>query len=180
MRLFIAINFHPKVLEKLCETIALLKKLSDSGSFTHRENLHLTLAFIGETTRMESAKQVLDTVCAGPFSLTLQGLGSFHRDDGDILWIGVEKNGGLTELQQQVIVALKERAFPVDSRPYKPHLTLGRRVVMSSGFEWEAFSREIEPMLVPVSRISLMQSSRINGKLTYTKIYSVDLEEQKK
>ena len=48
MRLFIAIRFDNKILDALTRYREELKKLGVTGRFTPRENLHLTLAFIGE------------------------------------------------------------------------------------------------------------------------------------
>ncbi|MDR1042323.1 MAG: RNA 2',3'-cyclic phosphodiesterase, partial [Clostridiales Family XIII bacterium] len=52
MRLFIAINFSEEIKDALCETIADLRDASRRGRYTHRDNLHLTLAFIGESDRV--------------------------------------------------------------------------------------------------------------------------------
>ena len=48
MRLFIAIKFNAKVINDLVKLQAELKDCGAEGNFTRPENLHLTLAFIGE------------------------------------------------------------------------------------------------------------------------------------
>ena len=48
MRLFVAIQFSPAVRSTLLEAVETLRR-QGSGRFTRPENLHLTLAFIGET-----------------------------------------------------------------------------------------------------------------------------------
>jgi len=47
MRLFIAINFNEKIKDRLCEMQGQLKAQTYAGNFSRRENLHLTLVFLG-------------------------------------------------------------------------------------------------------------------------------------
>ena len=58
MRLFVAIRFSPAVEEALWTAVGDLRR-QGAGTFTRRENLHLTLAFIGETDRLEDARQAV-------------------------------------------------------------------------------------------------------------------------
>ena len=51
MRLFIGLKPSGAVLDELLDNIADLKNESVSGSFTDEENLHITLAFLGEIRR---------------------------------------------------------------------------------------------------------------------------------
>ena len=48
MRLFIAIPFEPPMLDALTQVQASLKAGGVRGGFTARQNLHMTLAFLGE------------------------------------------------------------------------------------------------------------------------------------
>ena len=48
MRLFIAINFNDSTLKKLLAVQEELKNKAVKGRFSWPENLHLTLAFLGE------------------------------------------------------------------------------------------------------------------------------------
>ncbi|MDF2587145.1 MAG: hypothetical protein K0S41_986, partial [Anaerocolumna sp.] len=60
LRLFIAVDFGVDVKNRLYQVIQDFKKHTERGSFTHKENLHLTLAFIGETKDLERVKQAMD------------------------------------------------------------------------------------------------------------------------
>lgn len=171
MRLFIAINFEEEIKNRLCEAIGQLRDDSLQGNFTRRENLHLTLVFIGETQRVEDIKHAMDAVRAEPFSLKIGGLGRFKRQGGDIYWMGVEKNYTLTAIYEQLYDELSRAGFRLESRAYKPHLTLGREVVLQDGFDRNAFDKAFPQMTVQVEKISLMKSERIGGKLVYTDIY---------
>ncbi len=147
------------------------------GNFTRRENLHLTLAFLGEIppAGVENIKQAMDKVSAGQFSLVISHLGQFKRNGGDIYWLGIEKNTSLLNLHTQLSRELRGAGFKLEERGFKPHLTLGRQIILSPAFDQAEFSRKIPPLSQEVDRISLMKSERIAGKLTYTEIYSKDL-----
>jgi 2'-5' RNA ligase len=172
MRLFIAVNFSDQIKNHLYEISQRLKNASVQGNFTRRENFHLTVVFIGETTKISSVKQAMNRVSAEPFRLTLGGLGKFHRRGGDIYWIGVEHNISLTKVYNQLCGELAGAGFAVEKRGFKPHLTLGRKVILNDSFDKNQFSMTIPPMSMEVVRISLMKSERINEKLTYTEIYT--------
>ena len=73
MRLFIAINFNDMTRARL---IALRDELRDKavyGRFSPSENLHLTLAFLGESDAKQTAaaKAVMDAVNFDPLIVTI-------------------------------------------------------------------------------------------------------------
>jgi 2'-5' RNA ligase len=180
MRLFTAILFDEEIKDSLYETVEKLHIKSKGGSFTTKDNLHLTVNFIGETKRLEEVKlamsQAVSKTKAGSFSLSIRGFGKFKRNEGDIYWIGVERENTLWRLQKELTKELKEAGFfDIDDREYKPHLTLGRRVRVPSDFSEKDFEADLTPMKMEVKKISLMKSERVEGKLVYTEIYHVAL-----
>jgi 2'-5' RNA ligase len=172
MRLFIAINFSDQIKNNLYEITQRLKNASVQGNFTRRGNFHLTVVFIGETTKISSVKQAMNKVSAEPFRLTLGGLGKFRRNGGDIYWIGVDQSTNLSKVYNQLFGELTKAGFAIEKRDFKPHLTLGRKVILRGNFDKNQFSRTISPMSMEVDKISLMKSERINGRLAYTEIYA--------
>ncbi len=60
MRLFVAINFSKDVKNALLAAIDELKGQAVSGNFTSPDNLHLTLAFIGESERASAIRGAID------------------------------------------------------------------------------------------------------------------------
>lgn len=175
MRLFIAVLFNEQIKDNLCDCIEKLKQNSQRGNFSRRENLHLTLVFIGETNKVSAVKQAMDKVDENKFDLAIQGFGKFKRGGSDICWIGVQKCQPLDNIYNKLCSELRNSGFVIENRAYTPHLTLGREVVLSSNFDENAYKNEIRPMNFPVTKISLMKSERIGGKLTYTEIYSKEL-----
>jgi RNA 2',3'-cyclic 3'-phosphodiesterase len=183
MRLFTAILFNEEIGKSLNESALKLKSYSKSGTFTARENFHLTVNFIGETKRLEEVKQAMEEAVeksgTHKFTLELKGMGRFKRREGDIYWIGVERNETLWRMQKQLVKELKEAGFfDIDDMDYKPHITLGRRIWLRDAEQAMEFERSVQPLQMVVSKLSLMKSERINGKLVYTEIYHVDIEER--
>ena len=84
MRLFAAVRpagLSHAVLEQTLEAL----RRQGRGSFPHPADLHLTLAFLGQTERADAACAALETLAgSGRFLLTAEGLGRF----GDTWWAG--------------------------------------------------------------------------------------------
>jgi RNA 2',3'-cyclic 3'-phosphodiesterase len=181
MRLFTAILFDENTKDTIYHTVERLHE-SAVGTFAERDNLHLTVNFIGETDRVREVEQVIekavDKAKALQFMLSIQGVGRFKRDEGDICWVGIEQENTLWRLQRELANELKEAGFNnIEDREYKPHLTLGRKVILKAGFCLKELESEVAPMQMKVEKISLMKSERIHGKLVYNEIYHVNLKE---
>ncbi|MGI5880525.1 MAG: RNA 2',3'-cyclic phosphodiesterase [Syntrophomonadaceae bacterium] len=178
MRLFIAVNFNENIKNTLTDIIRKLGPYARQGSFTLTENLHLTLVFLGEVEpeRVDKITMAMEEVAAKSFQLELSGLGHFRRDGGDIYWIGVENNETLQEIQSRLIRLLIRAGFKLEERKFKPHLTIGRRIIFDNSFNEKEFSKTLPEMSMEVNYISLMKSERINGRLTYTEIFSRQLD----
>ncbi len=167
MRLFIAINFSAETKSRLLALRDELRTHSSRGNFSLPENLHLTLTFLGEcdVKQTAAAKTAMDAVRFEPFYLTVERVGRFRRDGGDIFWAGVREDKPLLDLQRDLTDKLLATGFTLDMRRYSPHITLGREVAA----DWNP--RRIEVFGEVVSSINLMKSERVRGKLTYTVIY---------
>lgn len=174
MRIFTAINFDKKTIENVLSVQKRLREVSECGNFSRPENLHLTLVFIGEVEKCDLQKiyDAVDSIDHAPTEFLLDGVGCFRRDGGDIWWIGVKKYDGVGQIQKILSEKLKKAGFKLESREYKPHLTLARECIVKA----DAVLPKYEPMTVKANRISVMKSERINGKLTYTEIYGKDLK----
>ena len=166
MRLFIAINFTANMKNRLIALCDELRSRSERGRFSLPENLHLTLAFLGECDDKQAAaaKAAMDTAVFDPFDLTVDRIGRFKRGSGDTWWAGVRENKALTSLYHKVTVGLCLQGFNLEKGRYRPHVTLGREVVT------DAMPHSVEPFGETVSRIDLMKSERANRKLTYTAV----------
>ncbi|MBP3277766.1 MAG: RNA 2',3'-cyclic phosphodiesterase, partial [Butyrivibrio sp.] len=77
MRLFIAICFDDNMLNSLVEIQDDLIRSGGRGNYTPRENLHMTLAFIGEYDDPEQIEEVMKNVTLRSFSVKLSGYQPF-------------------------------------------------------------------------------------------------------
>ena len=137
------------------------------GSFSPEENLHLTLAFIGDYPASEPVLDALSTLRFSPFPLNLDGLGCF----GDLWWAGVKESPALAALARRVRRALAEGEIPFDRKRFAPHITLLRRATKS------AAGLRLSPAGMTVQRVSLMRSDRGRNGMIYTELGSVEAED---
>ena len=167
-RLFAAVNFNNTTRSTLLSLRDELRSRSERGNFSLPENLHLTLAFLGECDQKQAAavKIAMDSISFERFEMQIERVGRFKRHSGDIWWAGLSKSEPLLRLQRELTESLIGAGFSLDKREYKPHVTLGREVVTDAA-PWQ-----IEPFGEAVSSIELMKSERISGKLTYTAIHA--------
>lgn len=100
-----------------------------------RENMHLTLAFLGEVAedRLPAVHAALERAAdahreaTGPLQLRFASGGRFGRGRFTVLWAGVDGDlAGLHALHAAVRRELRRARLPYDHRPYRPHLTLAR------------------------------------------------------
>lgn len=173
MFLFLAINFHNKIKSELHGITEMLSMQSFTGNFTNIDNFHLTLVFIGETDvkKVPQITGIIDSVAIKPFTLELGGIGKFGNRGGDIWWYGVQMNNSLKELNEYLTKKLRTCGFNIENRSYKPHITLGREVVLKKEFNKADFERLLPLITVPVNRISLMKSERVHGETRYIEVY---------
>lgn len=163
MRLFVALTFEDAFLDALTQYLHSCRRLG-RGSWTRREQLHLTLEFLGELQDPVPAMVAMDAVTVPPFDLVTGQPGFFRREDGDIFWLGLEPSPPLLSLQRQLHTALSRQGLKLETRLFRPHLTLGRGVTLSQP--------PAPPQLAQfISGISLLESSRVDGALTYTEQY---------
>ncbi len=171
MRLFIAINFDEDALDRFEAARERLRAQAGRANYSRRENLHLTLAFLGEqpgsrVTELEAA-MLAASDGTEEFTLRFERAGRFRREDRDICWLGAARSRPLLELQARLADELKDRGFALEARRFSPHLTLARR----------AFGRDDpaltlpEPVEAPARGMSLMLSERPGGLLTYTELF---------
>ncbi len=177
MRLFIGINFESTIRTQLVDIQNQLRANTLRGNFTYGGNLHLTVEFLGElpSSRIPAIQAAMRTVEVPRFELVFDQVGSFRRDGKDIVWLGVRPNPSLQKLQGNLAYALRQKDFKLESRPYTPHLTLAREVVFRDGSDRNRSLGKIPAVSVQVRAISLMNSERVDGRLTYTELLAQSL-----
>lgn len=132
MRTFVAIELDKTIKDTLS---ALIQKLETGGSnirWVKPQGMHLTLKFLGEVSadKITEVKAVLGSIAKdySRFPLSLKGTGIFPPAARvpRVVWIGLEKNESLQNIQARVENELHNIQFPREKREYHSHLTLGR------------------------------------------------------
>jgi RNA 2',3'-cyclic 3'-phosphodiesterase len=124
MRLFVAIALPDRVAEHLL----LLQGGVPGARWSQREQLHLTLRFVGEVDGRDAAAidDALVSIRAPRFTMQLKGVGEFGGRNPRALWAGVRDDGALLHLQRKIESALQRIGFPAEERKFAPHITLAR------------------------------------------------------
>ncbi|MGD9861662.1 MAG: RNA 2',3'-cyclic phosphodiesterase [Pseudodonghicola sp.] len=124
MRAFLAIELPGDVVAALLRLQAGLPV----GRPVAEENLHLTLAFLGDQPEaaLEALHYELEAIRAAPFRLGFSGLGAFGGDRPRVLFADLRPSAELTALHGQVMRALRRAEVAVPRERYHPHVTLAR------------------------------------------------------
>ena len=164
MRLFIAIQLSDSIRNSLSAVQTYLRDHGVRGNYTKIENLHLTLAFIGEYPDPDSVLEVIRSVPFAPFPMRIEGFGSF----GDLYWCGIGENDNLLSYVKRLRRALAGNGIPFDRKKFSPHITLIRTAEYDrrKGFPGVA----IPDASMQVSGVSLMRSDRTKGGMVYTEV----------
>jgi 2'-5' RNA ligase len=163
MRLFIAVCFSDEIRGAAAEAAASAKKQGIRGRYTPLENLHLTLAFLGEMKSAAPVVKALEKLSFSPISMELFGSGSFGR----IFYLGIRENPALQDLAVNVRSFLSESGICFDQKAFRPHITLIRD---ASGFSGKMVS--VPPGKMTIRKISLMKSEMGRAGVKYTEIYA--------
>ena len=128
MRLFIGIDIPEELRRRLQAYIARLDKQLPPGSvkWTHPEGWHITLKFLGETTKIDAIKSALQAPRVEPFEIRLRDVGFFTPRSPRVFWAGIEASGALPALAAEIEGLLAPLGFPREDKPYRPHITLAR------------------------------------------------------
>ena len=129
MRLFVALAIPDIVARGLM----LLQGGVPGARWQSREQLHLTLRFIGEVDGRDA--RAIDDALAGidvpAFALQLHGVGQFGNKQPHALWAAARKHEMLEHLQRKVDTAIRRVGQPPSAgdkyaHKFMPHVTVGR------------------------------------------------------
>lgn len=124
-RLFVAVDFPDDAMAQVLDTCYGVRE----ARWTPREQIHLTLRFIGEV-----GNSVFDAICSAlcgvevpPFPISLKGAGYFPpRGTPRVLWLGVDRSDELLSLHTQIETAMNDAGIARDGRKFRPHITVAR------------------------------------------------------
>ena len=183
LRLFISVNIDSR--EITSEIANFQKMVSFRGIKVVQPDLfHFSLHFLGDTPKevVPEIENIFNSIEQAPFTITMKGSGVFPSlHNIKVLWIGVSSGATeLTSLQKQFKQPLENLNFKTDSRPYTPHLTIGRvkflnpeskKTIQQAVREYQS----VEFGSQEITNIHLMQSTLTPEGPIYQSLYSKDL-----
>jgi len=131
LRLFIGIGFESELATQVETWMKKLRKTADKKEldpkWTPKENLHVTLVFLGntETEARPRIEEALARVAErrAAFALKIRNVGAFPSiEQARVLWLGVQKSQALLDLQSD----LEAELGLAMSEDYMPHMTIAR------------------------------------------------------
>lgn len=134
LRLFIAVELSPEVRQALGRVQAAMQRQLPPRTvrWTNPEGIHLTLKFLGDTPEalVPAISQEIQAAAAAfaPFELGVAGVGCFpNARRARVVWAGVpDVPRPLAGVQRAIDLHMARLDFPRETRPFSPHLTLGR------------------------------------------------------
>ncbi len=150
-------------------------------------NMHLTLKFLGEvsTGNLQSLSRMLQNVAGQhtQFDMVIGGLGAFPNVRRPrVIWVGTEAPAELSALQRAIEAETHKLGYPVEERPFSPHLTLGRISQNAHPEEVAQVARALSEVKigelgrVHVSQLHLFRSDLRPSGAVYTSLYSFPLK----
>ena len=133
IRAFIAVELPGELKQELAALETQLKKNSPPVvKWVDPESIHITLKFLGETSDavIDELLLAMEESVAGvsPFKLEVGKIGAFPAvDRPQVIWVGISGDmEKLAQLQKNLEQNTEQLRFKRESRPFSPHLTLGR------------------------------------------------------
>jgi len=153
-----------QVLKKSC---VILKEKLPFNTWVHHEDYHITLAFLGsvDSEKLLSAKSFVQSSLIGEknFLLQINQLGIFgKKDEPRIFWADTLKETRLSSIRNKVYSSCVQAGFELDTKPFKPHITLARKWVGTRPFEASLLKENNPfnqaPLAFPVKEVVLYQT----------------------
>jgi 2'-5' RNA ligase len=132
MRLFLAVFPPADAQMAASRAAASFRQKGDDIAWVHRDQLHYTLRFLGETgahdvrAAAEAAKEAAKSIA--PFGVSLGGFAAFpSARQARVLWIGLlQGSEPMQRLASALEDALARHGFAKAETEFEPHLTIGR------------------------------------------------------
>jgi len=179
MRSFLALDLTEEVVSHL-EEIQNQVRLTNrgKGTWSRPENFHMSLAFLDEITKDQAdilVRLLSIQVNQAPFGLTLDKLGYFGFENDCTLWCSVHPDNRLKALVSTVYRTVRDSGIRFDSKPFKAHITLGRRInIMNCRLNGIA----VRPMVFPVNAVTLYKSTLTPDGPIYRELDRIQLMER--
>lgn len=178
LRSFIAIELEEEIREKIARLEEQLKRDSQADvKWVKKENLHLTLKFLGNISLLslnDVYKEIKSAVAQqSPFEIDFKELGAFPSLKAPrVIWLGVDKGREeVKKLSSLIEEGLSKLGFEREGKEFRAHLTLGR---VRSAKNKDRLVESLERVKVEgfgstwVEKITLMESTLTREGPIYT------------
>jgi RNA 2',3'-cyclic 3'-phosphodiesterase len=130
VRLFIAIEISDEIRRRLESFLTEMRAVAPQVKWVRAANLHVTLKFLGNTDPAKVAQiagAVQSIRSSQAVTLEFRGLGFFPNEKRPrVFWAGMTSSANLPGLAADIDRAVHPFGFPLEDRPFTPHLTLAR------------------------------------------------------
>jgi len=170
VRLFFALWPDEQVRSQITDNLQRFDLDKNQNRITGKDNLHMTLHFVGNTSfaEMNCLDQQAKLARVQSFDLVLDCSGYFNKPR--VFWFGChDAPRVLYDLPFKLGQYLDICAYSPESRPYSPHVTVARKIV---GAPEEI---KLEPVNWHVDRFVLVKSISITGGVRYEVVKSYAL-----
>lgn len=185
-RLFIAIDVGDAVRAEVTRVVAQLGARLEAVTtppkvaWVKPAALHVTLRFLGETDDAETARvreALTPAIAMPPFEVEWRGLGAFPSPRHPrALWLGVIRGAAQLGAVEAEIARRLGTGDP-ETRPFLPHLTIGRIKMAGQGVDWPKVLKTVEVRGVAsrAERVTLYRSELSQRGPHYTGLISAPL-----
>ncbi|WP_413308164.1 RNA 2',3'-cyclic phosphodiesterase [Bacillus sp. 1P10SD] len=164
---FFAVRMPEETKLMMKEHIEKIKAVIPFSRWVHFQDLHITLAFLGAASpkkveiAVSNVREALNT--AKPFPLKINRLGFFGSSQSPrVFWADTEESNDLNLLRNKVFSACEEAGFELETRPFRPHITLARKWIGEEAFQqtlleiWKEL--QAEPLAFQANEVVLYQT----------------------
>lgn len=185
VRTFIAVKLPESILDEITRVQGALRTAPGGRAVTwvRPEGIHLTLKFLGDTPE-ELLPAIYERVehvgtINKPFNLTVAGIGCFPRINRPrVIWVGLkDEHRSSQRLQRDIDQQMAYLHFPLETRPFQAHLTLGRVRSSALTSEIEMIARTLsstnvgELGILPVDHLCVIASTLTPSGAVYQTLY---------
>lgn len=134
MRLFVGIDIDEAIRQRIATFVESMRDAAPKAKWVKPETFHITLKFLGETTKDNEVVTALQNVQLPRLQIRFEGTGFFPTQrSAHVFWVGIDADDGLLALASAVDEAAATVGFAREKQRFKPHLTLARAGARASG-----------------------------------------------
>lgn len=139
-------------------------------------NWHLTLSFIGslEPEHVAGLAELVDASRdgKGPMALKPSYIGGFPRRKPRVIACGLDETPRLKRLASHLHGKLQTAGYPVDRKPFRPHVTVGRLERSRA----PVLVSEIRHMRIRFDRLTVYRSETLSSGARYEALRSFEFQ----